>query len=175
MPFRLKQAMLLPLRQNDKVYPLMSRTLIIAALASTGLLSGWIPAFSPQTWSWQFGATAQAQTFNNADITAYAQSVLDIEEIRQQFYNDIKAILGTGNVPKIACNEPETYQNISREDVRNLIQKYCEQSQAIVTRYLGSNGTTRFNEITVAMKRDNDLKNRVQSELIREQQRRAKN
>ncbi|MEJ1931985.1 DUF4168 domain-containing protein, partial [Nostoc sp. NIES-2111] len=57
-------------------------------------------------------ANAQNQSFNNTEITSYAQAVLAMEPARQQAFGEIKKIVGGGDVPQIVCSEPNSLNGL---------------------------------------------------------------
>lgn len=120
-----------------------------------------------------FNAKAHAQNLsvNNNDVMSYAQAVLAIEPVRQQAFGEIKKIIGSGNIPKIVCNEPNSMNSLPGR-ARDIAINYCKDSQAIVE----GNGLTieQFNRITMEIPKNNSLKKRVYEQLIQLQQRKSR-
>jgi len=120
-----------------------------------------------------FNAKAHAQNLsvNNNDVMNYAQAVLAIEPVRQQAFGEIKKIIGSGNIPKIVCNEPNSMNSLPGR-ARDIAINYCKDSQEIVE----GNGLTieQFNRITMEIPKNNGLKKRVYDQLIQLQQRKSR-
>jgi len=111
-----------------------------------------------------FKAHAQNQSFNNNDITSYAQAVLAMEPARQEAFGQIKKIVGNGEVPQIVCNEPNSVNSLPSK-AREIAVNYCNHSQKIVSDY----GLTidKFNRMTVEIQNNSNLKQQVYNTLIR--------
>ena len=141
---------------------MLSRSLL-SAIAAVSLLSGLTLNFS-SSHPLVVGTTAYAQNVSDPQVTSYAQAVLRMEPVRQQAYDEIKNIIGSSNVPPIVCNKPESLDALPG-NARNIATDYCDRSKEIVEK----NGLTisRFNEITVNMQSDTNLKDRIQAELLR--------
>jgi hypothetical protein len=109
-------------------------------------------------------ANAQNQSFNNTEITSYAQAVLAMEPARQQAFGEIKKIVGGGDVPQIVCSEPNSLNGLPGR-ARDIAVNYCNHSQKIVNDY----GLTpdKFNRITVEIQSNANLKQQVYNTLIR--------
>ncbi|WP_390824723.1 DUF4168 domain-containing protein [Anabaena subtropica] len=107
---------------------------------------------------------AQNQSFNNTQITSYAQAVLAMEPARQQAFGEIKRMVGDRDVPKIVCNEPNSMNGLPGK-ARDIAVNYCNHSQKIV----GDYGLTidQFNRMTVEIQSNNNLKRQVYNTLIR--------
>ncbi len=140
----------------------LSRSALVGTIASIGLIFGIVPGLSEHSHSLVFGSAAHAEDVTDTEVTEYARSVLQIEPYRQDAYAKIKKIIGSGNVPKIACSQPDSLSTLP-DDAQAAAVAYCEQSNSIVQK----NGLTisRFNAITIKVQSDPDLKNRVQDQL----------
>lgn len=111
-----------------------------------------------------FGATATAQgAVTDGEIAQFAKSVWEIEQKRQQVYNEIKKI-NNGVTPPINCSDADSLNGLRRE-VRELAVNFCEESKTIAA----NNGLTvsRFNQIQIAYQNDAQVKQKVDAELIR--------
>ena len=140
------------------------RVLAVTGLAMTSVTLGVVPSITEQGTN--FNLSAYANNYTNAELRSYAKAVLGMEARRQQAYTEIKEIIGSGQtVPTIACNA--SLNNLSRE-VREIAENYCDSSKQIVI----DNGleVSRFNAITKSAQGDEQLKKRIQSEMIRLQQ-----
>ncbi len=138
-----------------------------------GLLAGWVPTLHLS----QDGSAAvtldraaygqSVANISNEEIQSYARSVLAIEPIRQAAYDEIKRILGSGQVPPIACHRPNSLNNLS-QNIRQIAVNYCNRATQIVER----NNLTinRFNTITVTMQSNPSLAPVIQREIMRLQQ-----
>ncbi|WP_315787277.1 DUF4168 domain-containing protein [Fischerella sp. JS2] len=113
-----------------------------------------------------FSSTANAQSpqLNNTDIVNYSRVLLRIEPERQQAFDKIKKIIGDREIPKIVCNEPNSFKSLPSE-ARDVAVNYCNRSQQIVE----SNGLSidKFNNITLQLQNNEDLKRQIYNTLIR--------
>ncbi|AUT00739.1 hypothetical protein CLI64_10200 [Nostoc sp. CENA543] len=135
------------------------------------LFLGLITATSLFVSTWNTKALAQNLSVSNNDIVSYAQALLAIEPVRQQAFREIKRIIGSGNIPQIVCNEPDSINSLTNQEARDVARNYCKDSQAIVE----DKGLTieKFNKITVEISRNNGLKKRVYDQLLQLQQRKS--
>lgn len=142
---------------------MLLRSLVVGAFATVGL-SGLALDLSGRSSTLVFSSAAYAQDFSNAEVTKYAQAVLVIERVRQTAFNQIKNVIGSGDVPPIVCHKPQSLDALP-DNARNIAVTYCSRSKEIVE----SNGLTigRFNTITTNLQSDSNLKKRIQDELIR--------
>ena len=158
-----------------RLKPRLVRPLIVSIISALGLISGLVPSLqiSPldRTASVVISnsAYAQANAITSDEVQNYARSVLAIEPVRQEAYNQIKQITGDRDVPAIACHQPNSLNNLNR-DIREIAVDYCNQSIAIVEQNDLTIG--RFNVITTSQQSDPDLQQRIQEELIRLQRNR---
>jgi hypothetical protein len=141
--------------------------LLSGMIAIAALLSGRVPlllAAKPEmTWS----HAAQAQQVTDQELRQYGQALLIIEPMRQAAYDEIKRILGTADVPAIACHRPSSLNNL-RPEIREIAITYCNRSIEVVERF--DLTITQFNRITVQLQRNSDLASRLQEILVQLQQ-----
>jgi len=134
------------------------------------LFFGILTTASLFTSSLIFSSHADAQTpavknsVNSTQITSYAQALLTMETPRQRAFDEIKKLIGGGEIPKIICNSPNSMTNLPRK-VQDIAVTYCEKSKEIVERY--GLTTDQFNQITVELQNNNNLKRQVYNTLIR--------
>ncbi|MEB3357661.1 MAG: DUF4168 domain-containing protein [Synechococcales bacterium] len=141
--------------------------LFAASLSVTmGLLE---PSKSAQTHPLPIalGSPVEAQevpSVTSDEVQSYARSVLDVETLRLSAYDRIKTLLGTSDVPPIACHIEDSLSGLRRE-VRDIVVEFCTQSIEVVR----NNRLTiaRFNTITSLQQSDEDLASRIQEELLR--------
>lgn len=108
-------------------------------------------------------SSPQATSISNTEIRSYALSVLDIENIRQQWSDDVASLLDVDTLPSIACNDPESIRGMPR-NVREMVVQFCDASIDIVE---GHNlSISRFNAITELMNSNDELRERIQDELL---------
>lgn len=109
---------------------------------------------------------AQAQNYDEEKLERYAEAVLAIEPLRQRAFRKIQNILNSQDVPSIACNRAESYQNLPSQ-AQSLIVDYCNRSKNIVQ----EQGLTvsEFNNITAEVKSNPELKEQVQAEMLERQ------
>jgi len=158
-----------------RLKPRLVRPLVIGIFSAVSLASGLIPSLQVNsldrtaTITVSNSAYAQANGITSQELQNYARSVLAIEPIRQETYNQIKQIIGNRDVPAIACHQPNSLNNLNR-NIREIAVNYCNQSIAIVEQNDLTIG--RFNLITTSQQSDPDLQQRIQAELIRLQRNR---
>jgi Domain of unknown function (DUF4168) len=107
---------------------------------------------------------AQAPAINDAEMMNYARSLLRIEPGRQQALQDIKKIIGDGDVPPIICNDSNSITKLP-EKARGIAVNYCQRSQKIVEENQLS--IDRFNGITMQLQNNEDLKGQIYNRLLR--------
>lgn len=148
---------------------ILSKSLLVGTLSIVGLLSGLAPGLSGTSHTSRtlvFSTSASAQSIvSPEEVQNYARAVLAIEQIRQSAYGEIKKVIG--NVPEIVCHNPASIRALPR-GVQGIARAYCQQSSTIVGNYFPK-GNSRFNEITSLMQNNPSLRQRIQSELIRQQ------
>lgn len=115
-----------------------------------------------------FGLKVEAQTpppsINNGELQNYAKAVLAMESGRQQAFDEIKKIIGSGDIPKIICNDPNSFNGLPGK-AKDIAANYCSRSQKIVE----DNGISieRFNEITKQLQNNDSLKKQMYNTLIK--------
>ncbi|WP_228045816.1 MULTISPECIES: DUF4168 domain-containing protein [unclassified Tolypothrix] len=135
---------------------MLSQSLSYSAIATASLVasvlivSGKVNAQSPQP-------------VNNDEVNNYAQAVLAMEPARQQAFDEIKKIIGGSEIPKIICNDSKTISGLPKK-AQDVAVNYCTRSQKIVE----DNGLTitRFNQITVNIQSDENLKLKIYNRLL---------
>jgi signal recognition particle receptor subunit beta len=135
----------------------------VTFLAVIAILGGLIPEFSWTTEVVSFRSSAYTQDFTADQIKRYAKAVLLIETERKQAYQAISQILGK-SPPVITCNHLESFNNLPANAQRIAVD-YCNNSKKIV-QDSGLNAT-EFNAITNRVRSDDNLRRRVQNEMIR--------
>jgi hypothetical protein len=136
---------------------MLSQSLLLGALVTMGWVSSnlvLIPKADAQT----------SASVNNTEITKYARALLVMEPARQQAFDEIKKIIGNKEVPEIVCNNTQSIKGLPNR-ARDIAKNYCNRSQKIVQ----ENGLTieRFNNITVNLQNDQNLKRQVYNTLLR--------
>ncbi|WP_413173924.1 DUF4168 domain-containing protein [Anabaena azotica] len=140
---------------RNRIEPILSGSLAFATLTTASLIF---------TTSLSFKADAQAVTVNNTEVTNYAQSVLAMEPKRQQAFEEIKKQIGGKEIPKIVCNDPNSMSSLPNK-AKDIAIEYCNHSQKIVEDHGLS--IERFNQITLEIQNNNDLKKQVYNTLLR--------
>lgn len=110
----------------------------------------------------QIRLIAQAQNYDENTLRNYAQALLEIEPLRQRALQDIQTVLNSQEVPSIACNRAQSYQDLPAE-VQSLIVDYCNRSQNIVQQQGLS--VSEFNNITTDVQSNPQLKQEIQAEM----------
>jgi hypothetical protein len=136
-----------------------SQSLLFGIIATLGLFS--------HVLFWNFKVDAQTLTINNTEINSYAQAVLAMEPSRQHAFEEIKKIIGSGDIPKIVCNDPNSIRSLPKK-AQDIAVDYCNRSQKIVE----DNGLSiaRFNKITIEAQNNDNLKQQIYKTLLRLQQ-----
>lgn len=156
---------------------LLTRSLVISVLSMAGVVVGLVPAIEYSAehstggftgeltggLTITFGSSAYAQTITDEEIANYAQSVLEIEPLRQSAYEQIKQITGSANVPPIACHRPNSLNELP-SNIRQIAINYCNQAIEIVEQH--DLTISRFNAITVAHQDDPALSDRIQQAIL---------
>lgn len=145
---------------------ILSRSLIVSAFATVGLMSGMVPGLSGHP-TLVFSSSVYAQEFpNSQEVTKFADTVLKLNELRLKVQQEIKQLNG-GQPVNIDCFKPQTVQQLPNT-IRPRALTFCNDSRTIIE----SNGftPTRFNQIKVLHDSNPDLQIKVRNELIRLQQ-----
>jgi hypothetical protein len=127
------------------------------------IVGGIIPEFSWTTARICFNSSAYTQDFTDAQIRSYARSVLLIEDRRKQAFQAITRILGK-SPPPIACDRRESFRDLPA-DAQRIAVDYCNSSKKIVEN--SGLSPAQFNAITTRIRSDNQLKKRIQDEILR--------
>ncbi len=148
----------------------LSRSLLAAILSTMSCFTGLTPSIALKGAAiLDFNSAASAQqsapSLSDAEITNYARSLLAIEPLRQQYYNQIKQRLtGRQAMPQIICSDLDSVNRLPRE-IRQSAIAYCQASIKIVEK----NGLTiqQFNNITNLLTQDTRILERITAELLR--------
>ncbi|NER36858.1 MAG: DUF4168 domain-containing protein [Oscillatoria sp. SIO1A7] len=141
------------------------RSLLAGAISVLGVLAGVTPNLEGRSLFIENNCAYAQSIITDEEIANYAQSVLEIEPLRQQLYNEIKKIVGTP--PPVVCNDPST-SDLLTGDARDIADSYCEESKAIVEK--NELSIRRFNEITETMENNPDIQLRIVQEIMRKQE-----
>ncbi|MBD6616745.1 DUF4168 domain-containing protein [Komarekiella sp. 'clone 1'] len=136
-----------------------------ASAISQSLLLGLITTTSVISSTLSLNSKAYAQTaVNNTEINSYAQAVLAMEPARQHAFEEIKKLIGGGEIPQIVCNDGNSINGLPRK-AQDIAVNYCTRSQKIVE----DNGLSidRFNKITMEAQNNNNLKRQIYNTLLR--------
>lgn len=141
---------------------ILSRFFTASFLSAIALFGGFVPEVSRQIPKLVFSVAAYAQDFSRQEVVNYTNAVLEVESLRQQIYNRIKE---TTNEPPsgIACDRPETYQDIS-DNVRSIVVDYCPRFTQIVIKHNLS--VSRYNELKSYYDRQEGFYQQVQNVLM---------
>ncbi|NEP81048.1 MAG: DUF4168 domain-containing protein [Okeania sp. SIO3C4] len=164
-----------------QLYPhrLISQSLLVATLSTLGLMTGVIPTRLSDSLLPVFDTAVQAQesvtdkqaNFTNEEITKYSKAVLQIEDLRigvyREIQNEFQKQSPGGSIPPIICNDKSSVNTLPR-NIKVIAVNYCNQAKKIIN----SNDmkVTLFNQITMAQKFNQTLRERIQEELLRIQQ-----
>ena len=148
----------------------LSRSLLAAILSTMSCFTGLTPSISLKSAAiLNFNSAASAQqsapSLSAAEITNYARSLLAIEKLRQEYYNQIKqGLTGRQEIPQIVCSDPNSVNNLSGE-IRESVIEYCQKSIEIVENNRLS--IQRFNDITNLLTQDQRILDRITAEMLR--------
>jgi len=115
------------------------------------------------------------QAVTTEEITRYAFSVLQIENLRigvyREIQNEFQKQKPGGSVPPIICNQKSSLNDLP-QNIQVIAFSYCNQAKEIIE---GNNlKVSRFNRITMTQKIDPTLQAKIQAELIRIQEETSK-
>lgn len=154
-----------------------TRTVLIGLLTTTS----WVaplrlhrPTLSVATVAFET-APAYAQTVTDEEVRNYAESVLQMDDSRLTAYTQISDILTSQGLDvteyNFSCPNAQLLTDVPRRvrsQVQSVLIDYCNAARIIVE----ENGLTvrQFNNITSAHRNDEELAQRIQSEIASLQQ-----
>ena len=108
-------------------------------------------------------ANAQNPTVSATELVNYAKIILAMEPARQQAFDEIKKIIGNSEVPKIVCNDSNSFNGLPGK-AKDIAVNYCNRSQKIVE----ENALTieRFNKITSEVQGNEGLQKKIYDQLM---------
>lgn len=122
---------------------------------------------APMTIAQAQQATTASGSTGSTTMTQYADAILAIEPVRQAAANEMKAVMGDRPLPVVICSQADTVKSLSKE-AREIAVSFCNQTKGIIE------GTglsiAQFNQITQSHAIDPALKQRIQEELAKLQQ-----
>lgn len=136
---------------------------MISLMATAGLFSGMAPGWQSGQLTLSSTAMAQSQKPVTAEHVAnFVRAAMAMEPKRKQAVGEIQSAMGS--VPAIRCDNRDSLNDLAPA-VRSVAVNYCNESKRIVE----SSGLSveRFNEILMAQKSDQALRDRIQSEICR--------
>lgn len=130
---------------------MLSKPFLLSAIAAVGLASSALVL--------SYKADAQTPT----EIRNYAKSILAMEPKRRQAFEEIKKLIGGGEIPQIVCSDSNSLNGLPNK-ARDIAVNYCNSSQQIVEQ----NGLSinDFNKLTVQLQNNENLKTQVYNTLI---------
>ena len=153
---------------------LLSRSLLVATLSTLGLMISITPRWSNFSLDSIFTKAVYAQeslieqAVTREEVTKYADSVLEIENLRTEVYREIKNEFQKRSpgvsVPPIICNDKRSVNELP-ENIQVIAVSYCNQAKEIIER--NDLTVSRFNEITQLQRKDRTWQEKIQAELIR--------
>jgi hypothetical protein len=140
---------------------ILCQSFFFGAIASFTLIS------SPFSLSSKADAQTPPPIVDNTQINSYAQAVLAMEPARQNAFEEIKKLIGNGEIPKIVCNDSNSISGLPKK-AQDIAVNYCTHAQKIVE----DNGLKfdQFNKITIELQNNDILKRQVYNTLLRLQQ-----
>ncbi|ARV57770.1 hypothetical protein BZZ01_03200 [Nostocales cyanobacterium HT-58-2] len=136
---------------------ILSKSLFVSVISTASLV--------PSAFVLTSKADAQApQSVNSGELRSYARAMLTMEPRRQQAFDEIKKIIGSGEVPKIVCNDNNSLNGLPGK-AKDIAVNYCQSYQKVVE----DNGLSidRYNTITTQVQSNEDLKRQVYNILLR--------
>ncbi|MDZ8084823.1 MAG: DUF4168 domain-containing protein [Nostoc sp. DedQUE12b] len=139
----------------------LSRSFCFGAIATVGVI------FNAFSLSSKADAQTPSPIVNNTEINSYAQAVLAMEPARQNAFEEIKKLIGNGEIPNIVCNDSNSINGLPKK-AQDIAVNYCTHAQKIVE----DNGLKfeQFNKITIELQNNTILKSQVYNTLLRLQQ-----
>lgn len=137
---------------------ILSQSFFFGAIATVGLISN---AFSLSSKA--YGQTP-APIVNNIEINNYAKAVLAMEPARQNAFEEIKKLIGNGEIPQIVCNDSNSINGLPKK-AQDIAVNYCNYAQKVVE----EKGLRfeQFNKITIELQNNDILKRQVYNTLLR--------
>lgn len=138
----------------------LSRPLLLGIMTSLlGIISGIVPDVAAAAKP-SFVKMAQTEEFSDPDLRNYAAALVQMEPIRQSALAEVSRANGSGTLPNLVCNQPNTMEGLNSE-AKSLFVKYCNQCETIAAgRGLSID---RFNQITQAVRANPQLQYRVRN------------
>ncbi|MGH8002507.1 MAG: DUF4168 domain-containing protein [Brasilonema sp.] len=135
---------------------MLSQSLFVGAIATASLVSN---AF---ILSSKIDAQAP-QAVNPSELRNYARALLKMEPERQQAFDEIKKLMGSGEVPKIVCNDNNSLNGLPGK-AKEIAVNYCKRYQTVAK----ENGleSDRFNMITQQLQSNKDLERKMSNILL---------
>ncbi|MBW4656451.1 MAG: DUF4168 domain-containing protein [Kaiparowitsia implicata GSE-PSE-MK54-09C] len=147
------------------IQPVALHLLTVGAISASTVLLGLVPDLAAASGSSGFSSAAMAQAVSDAEIRGYAQSVLEIEDLRRNAYQEIQSQMPSGQqLPNISCHQRDSINGLNRQ-ARQVAISYCNASVQVVERFNLS--IEDFNRIHAAQQSDRALADKVRRELIR--------
>jgi hypothetical protein len=152
------------MKKISDLFPRYSRKRIL----SQSFFFGAIATVSVVSNAFSLSSKAYGQTpppiVNNTEIDSYAQAVLAMEPARQNAFEEIKKLIGNGEIPQIICNDPNSISGLPKK-AQDIAVNYCKHAQEIVQ----VNGLKfeQFNKITIELQNNDILKRQVYNTLLR--------
>ena len=148
---------------SSKLNKLYIRWASSSILTVVALVGGFVPNLSARSLSVSWSNVASAQDFTPEEIANYAKAGSQVEQLRRQAYQEIKAL---NNEPpgNIVCNQEETRTNLEPE-VQAITDRFCNQIMQIPERNNLSN--SRYNELTSYYERQDSFYQEVQNVLLK--------
>lgn len=155
------------------------QSFLVVGLTAIGWLCGITLEPSQHSPQLVFGTLTQAQPtptpsnlapVTTAEINNYALAVLKMEPLRQSAYQSIKQLIGPDEqIPDIACHNLDSINALSPE-VQEISKDFCQKSSEIVKTYFPEGEAVRFNEITILIEENKDLREQIRATLLLLQQ-----
>lgn len=143
----------------------VTQSLLVGVICVAGVISGWVPSLSMKaTPTFVFGTSAYAQS--NNEVQAFARIALEYEAKRRDLIGRIATIIGSKNVPDIACNsnnQPRISGSLP-SNAMPLAQQLCNEYISTIQKHGMSR--ERFEEILRNMSTNLELKRRIDQALI---------
>lgn len=99
------------------------------------------------------------------EIENYAKAVLAIEQSRQVASREIQQLTNSETVPDVNCTDAESIAALP-SNIQGIAVNYCKQSKKYIDETQGLT-MSQFNAITMSTRSNEELRQQIQTELIR--------
>jgi hypothetical protein len=128
--FGMSHLMMMNRAHSYQIRRVLTRSLLLGALSSIAVLTGWAPNISGHAKLLDSAAYAQDEAF-----TRYVKTAFELEKARKPLFNQVKQLIG-GPVPNDICR-PGTIAQLNtnvRDQVKQICGDFAEEARKILAR-----------------------------------------